>query len=142
MLVLDASIAVAVVTGQSHADAYRSAIEQCVTPVRSSALMPIEVANALRRYVQTKQMTPEAAQMAYATALSLVDEFVDIRRDAAEALSESIRLQHSVYDLLYFLIARHYGASLLTLDARLMKLCDREGVSTTIIYKDPVFDTI
>lgn len=59
----------------------------------------------------------------------LIDEFVDDGSLIAEALSEAIRLKHSVYDMLYYVLARRNSATLLTKNAKLQKLCARTGVS-------------
>lgn len=46
-----------------------------------------------------------------------------------EALNESIRLQHSTYDLFYFVLARRTGTTLFTLNRNLMRLCDQNSVN-------------
>ena len=61
--------------------------------------------------------------------LSLVDEFVPDTDLWEEALSESLRLRHSPYDLLYLVLARRNAATLLTLDHKLQKLCLDNGVN-------------
>ncbi|MBQ9002724.1 MAG: type II toxin-antitoxin system VapC family toxin [Eggerthellaceae bacterium] len=39
-----------------------------------------------------------------------------------------MRLGHSVYDLLYFVLARRKGIALLTADKKLARLCEENGV--------------
>ena len=43
-------------------------------------------------------------------------------------LSEAIRVDHSLYDMLYFVLARRTSSTLLTCDRRLAKLCEQNGV--------------
>ncbi|GHS86330.1 hypothetical protein FACS189487_00400 [Campylobacterota bacterium] len=61
-------------------------------------------------------------------AENLIDEYIDISENNAEALNESIRLNHSAYDMLYLTIARRYGGTLLTLDKKLAVLARKEGI--------------
>lgn len=49
----------------------------------------------------------------------------------AEILHESLRLDHSSYDLAYLVLARRTGATLFTLDGKLADACERCGVSCT-----------
>jgi predicted nucleic acid-binding protein len=59
----------------------------------------------------------------------LVDYYVDVSENHVEAFAESLRLEHSAYDLLYSTLARRNGATLFTLDRKLIELCRREGVN-------------
>ncbi len=47
-----------------------------------------------------------------------------------ESLNEAIRLNHSAYDMLYFTLARRFGAVLITLDKKLMSLAKSEDIKT------------
>jgi predicted nucleic acid-binding protein len=58
----------------------------------------------------------------------LVDEFVPIAENNLEALHEAIRLEYSVYDMLYLTLARRTGATLMTLDGPLNTIAEREGI--------------
>jgi predicted nucleic acid-binding protein len=61
-------------------------------------------------------------------SVNLVDEFVLIDRDYAEALNEAIRLDYSAYDMLYLILARNNGAVLLTCDGPLNRIAEKEGI--------------
>ncbi len=64
--------------------------------------------------------------------LTIRTETQEFRDDASlwtEALTESLRLDHSSYDLFYLVLARREGATLFTLDRKLQKLCDKNGVN-------------
>ena len=58
----------------------------------------------------------------YAEAIGLVDVFEADEQLAAEALSTAIRYKHSVYDMLYVILARRHGCSILTVDKKLITL--------------------
>ena len=74
-------------------------------------------------------ITSEDAEACFAECIALIDEFYPIEDLQAEALRESIRLNHSTYDLFYFVLARRTGGILFTLDRKLMKLCQENGVN-------------
>ena len=59
-----------------------------------------------------------------------IDEFANDEDLVAEAFTESLRLNHSVYDLLYFVLARRTGATLFTPDRKLQRICEENLVSS------------
>ena len=58
----------------------------------------------------------------------LVDDFIPTVELAVEALHEATRLNHPVYDMYYFVLARRNGAVLLTEDKKLQVLALDNGV--------------
>ena len=48
------------------------------------------------------------------------------------AFSEAVRLNHPVYDMLYFVLARRNAATLFTLDRKLQQLCLDNGVDCVL----------
>lgn len=87
-----------------------------------------ETASAFRKLTRIEGLSPSQAEKYLDAALELVDEFRPIADLQTEALRESIRLDHSTYDLFYFILARRTGATLFTLDRKLMQLCQQHGV--------------
>lgn len=67
-------------------------------------------------------------------ALGLVDELVPMEKLFQEALSESVRLNHSSYDMFYFVLARRTAGTLFTMDQRLIKLALQNGLNC--VYED------
>ena len=57
-----------------------------------------------------------------------VDEYVNDGELIVEALGEALRLDHSLYDMLYFVLARRTSSPLVTCDKRLSRLCKDNGV--------------
>jgi predicted nucleic acid-binding protein len=96
--------------------------------VISSDLYKAEVANTLWKYVKGGFLQKGGTMEVMKIALSLVDEYIDINENNSESLSESIRLNHSSYDMLYFTLARRAGASLLTVDKKLLELAKEHGI--------------
>lgn len=94
----------------------------------SCDLVRAEAASVFRKLTRTEGMSPAQAEEYLNAALSLVDEFYPLEDLQTESLRESIRLNHSTYDLFYFVLARRTGATLFTLDRKLMQLCQAHGV--------------
>lgn len=60
--------------------------------------------------------------------MGLVDRFVPVEELLVEAIHEAIRNEHSVYSMVYFVLARRNAATLFTLDKRLRQICTANGV--------------
>lgn len=97
----------------------------------SCDLVRVEVSSVIRKLARKQVVSADEAGTYLSEGLALVDEFVPIAELQAEALRESIRLDHSVYDLFYFVLARRTGATLFTTDRKLMELCLDNGVDCT-----------
>ena len=63
---------------------------------------------------------------------NLVSEFCEDDELVVEALSEAVRLNHPVYDLMYLVLARRHAATLFTLDRKLQQLCLDNGVNCVL----------
>ena len=96
--------------------------------VISCDLVRAEVASVFRKLARAEGLTPEQAEQYLSASMFLIDEFYPLDDLQAEALRESVRLDHSTYDLFYFVLARRTGATLFTLDRKLMRLCQEHGV--------------
>jgi predicted nucleic acid-binding protein len=94
----------------------------------TSDLYYIEIVSALSKYVKADMMSLDIALHRLRSAIALIDEFIPMREYHADALKESIRLNHSAYDMLYLLLASRKQATLATLDTKLIKLCEQQGI--------------
>lgn len=129
MIVLDASAAVEMTLEGKKNDILRRLMyagERCIAP----ELFMSEVSNSFRKYVRAGLMPADEALRLTGKAIDLVDEFYSANELWREALSESIRLGHPTYDILYLVLARRNAATLYTLDRRLQNLCLKNGVDT------------
>lgn len=128
MIVLDCSAAVDIVRRTPKGAILTERIFN-KGPVVSSSLMHAELASALKKYVAAGLMSREDALGKMQLIDQLVDSYASLAPDRVEALAESMRLNHSSYDMFYFVLARHNAATLVTLDRALARLCEQEGVS-------------
>lgn len=128
MIVLDASAAVDMARKTPEGLALGQLLlkgEEIVT----HGLFPSEVSNAFWKYKHVGLLSEDEVHSFVKEATSLVDEVCDTDNLLREALSEAMRLDHPVYDMLYFVLARRNAATLFTLDRRLQKLCRDNGVN-------------
>lgn len=121
MLVLDCSAAVSIVMNNKEGRAMMGLMEKD-EKVISSPLFIAEMDSALGKYVQAGLISLDLAHSYLTNSIELIDEFIDMQDICIEALDESIRNNHSSYDMFYLVIARRNGATLLTLDKKLESL--------------------
>ena len=128
MLILDSSAAIAIAFERPEGEILRSLTckgERVVAP----ELYLAEMAHAVEKYVRGGYVSAATGATVFDKAVGMVDELVPMAPLAREALSESLRLWHSSYDMFYFVLARRNAATLCTLDRRLQKLCLANGVN-------------
>lgn len=127
MIVLDASAAVEIVQNTEMGWALQELAlinEKKIT----CELMRAETASVFRRFVRMKAVDMDTADRLLAEATALPDEYYPLDDLQSEALRESIRLDHSIYDMFYFVLARRTGATLFTTDRKLQDLCREHGI--------------
>ena len=127
MIVLDCSAAMGIVRKTEDGQALRALVgngERVIAPM----LFQAEAANACFRTVCHAHEPKAKSFEAMNIMLDMVDEYVDMKDLVAEATSEAMRMGHSAYDLVYFVLARRRHATLVTLDRKLMALCVEHGV--------------
>jgi len=127
MIVLDCSAAVNIARKTPEGNGLRALMLEG-EKIISSELFPIEAASAFSKYVRAKKLDESTAKVYLAATVALVDEFIPIQENYIEAFRESLRLKHSVYDMLYLTLARRNAATLVTLDMKLMELCDQQDI--------------
>jgi predicted nucleic acid-binding protein len=127
MIVLDCNVAVAMLLDAEDSHAFRSLLlvdEEII----SSELLLAEIESALGKYVRADRLNYDTALWSLKNLGDIVTRFVDIGENYVEAFREAQRLNHSVYDMIYFTLARRNAATLFTLDRKLLQLCEQEGV--------------
>lgn len=127
IVVLDASAAIEIVLDREKAGGFRAHIIKAAKVITSD-LYKAETANVIWKYVQTDLLKKEHANRTLELCMGLIDEFMDISENNEESIHESIRINHSVYDVLYLTLARRTGAILLTLDKKLNMIAAENGI--------------
>ncbi len=108
IVVLDASAGIEIGLGRDGSRKYEDSLEQA-SKVITSDLYKAEVTNVLWKYVKAKLLPKDVALQRLQYCIHLIDEYIDITENNQESLIESIRIDHSVYDVLYLTIARRNG---------------------------------
>ena len=130
--VFDASVVVKWFLDDPLAEAAREA-RLAFRPAVAPDLMLIEVANALRRYVVQGELQAGAALENLSVTRQVVELF-DHEPLLDEAFSLACRLNHSMTDCLYAVLARRRNLPLVTADGKLArKLASLDGLDVRMI---------
>ena len=128
MIVLDCSAAINIALNTETGRVMHNALTQQERVV-APAFYQVEVANVAWKYAHSQTLDDNQANLLRSDALALVDDFYSIEPLMDEAFGLSLRADHSIYDLLYLVLARRNNSTLLTADKKLQDLCAAQGVS-------------
>lgn len=126
-VVMDANVAMSIVREEEEGLAIKGLIlegEEVFAP----DLFMIEVASGFWKYVHAGYMEKQLALKYYTAACKLPTRYVRQNDLLDEVLQEAARLDHSVYDIVYLVLARRMCATFASLDQRLIELCIQEGI--------------
>ena len=118
--VLDASAAIHLVLNGESSEALEDRLAE-VPFVTAPDLFSCEDANGLWKYVTRGDFTPGEAATGLNEALAIAGSLVPGRMLAQEALTAASTYRHSVYDMMYAVLARRQGAVVITLDTKFAK---------------------
>ena len=135
MIVIDANAAIAIALGTVYGEGLKQ-LRLEDERIAAPSLLCAEVSHAMMKYVRGGYLTAAEALDCGRDAISLVDDMRDDEDLWAEVLTESVRLEHSSYDLFYLVLARREGATLFTVDRKLQDLCARNGVNCTWLDRE------
>lgn len=127
IVILDTSAAAELLLKRGYSDQIKKILSNC-NKVITSDLYKAEITNVFWKYVKAGFLSKTEAVTYINLSQALVDEYYDISSFSIECLNEAIRLDHSTYDMLYFILAKRSGGSLLTLDKKLSHLAEKEGI--------------
>ena len=127
MIVLDASAAFEIAMFRPNRKKYLEIISK-EDKVLAPEFFIAESTNVTWKYQKEGYLDEQNAKLTLSLVLQMVTNYVDTTDYAIEALHEANRLNHSAYDMLYFVLARDNVATLLTSDEKLATLCRENGV--------------
>jgi predicted nucleic acid-binding protein len=117
-LVVDASAVVAALV-DGDADGQWAEAELASQPLAAPHLLPVEVANVLRRAARKRLISADTAALAHADLLQLRIELFPYELVALRVWE--LRATLSAYDAWYVALAESLGARLATLDRKLSR---------------------
>ena len=125
--ILDASAGIEIALDKENAHKFVTKLNSA-TKVVTTELYKAETANVIWKYYRANLLNKEDALRILKYCDNLIDEYVDISSNFEESLVESMRLNHPTYDLLYLTLARRRGATLISMDKKLIRLSIENGV--------------
>lgn len=131
IVVLDTSAGVDLILHGKHSNEIKKLLNYC-SKVITSDLYKAETTNVFLKYVKADLISKRDAVTCINFSQSLIDEYYNISEFSIECLNEALRLDHSIYDMLYLTLAKRSGGVLLTVDKKLSKLAANEGIETPI----------
>lgn len=126
-VVMDANAAVSIVTKHPDSERFEQLLyanENIIAP----DLFYAEVANIFTKGVRTKQYGSSIVEGCVQDAIELIDRFYRLDDLTPEVVRASLKYYHSSYDMYYMVLAQRLGATVLTLDKHLAKLCIKNDV--------------
>ena len=126
--VLDASTAVGFIIDPSEKTAEYQILSEAKL-VLAPTLFVSEVTNVFWKYHAFQNLPQDKAMEGIELALKLPDSLANDSELYSEAFSMSCRTRHSVYDMMYLVLARRNNALLLTRDHHLKKLASQHDVN-------------
>jgi predicted nucleic acid-binding protein len=113
--------------------------------VLAPTLFHSEISNVLWKQVQfaatatalevpntSTVLTHDTALNLYQQAITLIDQFIPDADLAVQATSLAVKQRHPAYDMYFVATAQRYAASILTLDKKLISLCQRLDPSLVV----------
>jgi len=125
--VLDTSAAIDLILHPSDNNAEAKILVEAKW-VLAPTLYISEVSNVFWKYCNFQNLPQNKAEEGIELALKLPDSFADDRELYIEAFSMSCIIKHSVYDMMYLVLARRNNAILLTKDRRLKTIASNHDV--------------
>ncbi|MFR5828271.1 MAG: type II toxin-antitoxin system VapC family toxin [Adlercreutzia equolifaciens] len=121
---LDVNAAIAIAKGTEEGRALRELMiegEEVIAP----HFFLTELGNVVWQIVRAGELGEEDFPLLFERAAGFVDRFVPLFSEAIHAAIQN----HSVYDMLYFIVTRRNAATLFTFDKKLRAVCEANGVN-------------
>jgi predicted nucleic acid-binding protein len=124
IVTLDVSAAIEILLQKDKKDkfdkVYKSA-EWVIAP----DLFVSEITNAFWKYNRAGILTHEECTQYVEDGINMVDDFIESKEIWKEALGESIKNNHPVYDMCYAILTRRHDGALISNDKELSILCKK-----------------
>jgi predicted nucleic acid-binding protein len=120
-IVLDVSAAMQIVLQKERKDYFESLVKKA-SWVIAPELYISEITNVLWKYHKNKILTHDECLQYLEDGLALIDDFFTEKDMWKEVLGESIKNDHSAYDMFYAILARRNDSILVSHDKELIKI--------------------
>ena len=126
-VVLDVSAAIEILLKKEKSELFDGTY-RAASWVIAPDLYVSELSNALWKYHKANVLSHEECVQHVEDGIALIDDLVEAKELWKEALSESIKNRHSVYDMYYLILARRNDATIITNDGKLAELCKKAKI--------------
>ena len=89
-----------------------------------------EMSNVFWKYQSFTDLPQADCETHLDSAIDLPDDVINDKELYREAFKLGCTLDHSIYDMLYLVLARRHNATLLTMDKKLLRNAQQSGVTT------------
>jgi predicted nucleic acid-binding protein len=127
IVILDVSAAIEIILKKEKKELFDSQYKLAKWVIAPD-LFVSEISNVLWKYYRAKVLTHEECNQYVDDGIKMIDDFIAGRELWKEALGESIKNNHSVYDMYYAVLTRRNDAKLLTNDGALAGICRKLNI--------------
>ena len=120
-IVLDVSAAIQIGLQKERKDYFESLVRKA-SWVIAPELYISEITNVLWKYYKNKILTHDECLQYLEDGLGLIDDFFTEKEMWKEVLGESIKNDHSAYDMFYTVLARRNDSTLVSNNKELIKI--------------------
>ncbi|MFP4378397.1 MAG: type II toxin-antitoxin system VapC family toxin [Spirochaetales bacterium] len=126
-LVIDASAAIEIALGKEHAPEFQRLVTSADV-VLAPDTFPAEITNVFWKYARFSGLPIDKCHKGISFCLDLVDDYVRGPDVCREVFGESMKSEHSAYDVFYLVAARRNHANIMTRDKAMMETAVRMGI--------------
>jgi predicted nucleic acid-binding protein len=120
-IVLDVSAAIQIILRKEKKDLFDEVYKKA-SWVIAPGLYISEITNVLWKYYKSNILNHEECLQYIEDGIELIDDFFNEKEMWKEVLAESIKNNHSAYDMFYAVLARRNDATLVSNDKELIKI--------------------
>ena len=129
--VIDASTAVEVILQRPNSEALVAVLSDAEWVIAPTVYVA-EMSNVFWKYQSFTDLSQTDCETHLDNAIGLPDDLINDKELYREAFKLGCTLDHSIYDMLYLVLARRHNAILLTMDKKLLKNAQRSDVKTWV----------
>lgn len=131
--VIDASAAVEITLQRDSAAKLMVLLTEAEWVIAPSVYVA-EISNVFWKYQSFTDLSQSECETHLDAAMALPDDLISDKDLYREAFKLGCTLDHSIYDMLYLVLARRHNATLLTMDKKLLRNAQESGVT---VWKHP-----
>jgi predicted nucleic acid-binding protein len=126
-IIIDASGAAEILLKKEKAGQFSLLLHNASLVLAPDLYIP-ELSNVLWKYYRAKKYTQDECEQFINDGIDYIDIFIDSKKIWQEAFTESIKNNHSAYDMFYFVAARRNNAMLMTTNSALISICEKNHI--------------